>query len=440
MNIDVNQNLKTSTVNSSSTSSTKTNKEDEGKFAEELKTLSAKETKETSKEETKKTEDTKEVSKKDETKKAEKSDNIDEVKKTEDKGTEECITGLKNTVQEIQKLNRTVEKDNKPVQENNTFADKQNERAEEILLNEEQNKNFFVKKSTKFDKKEFEKTQIKNEKEDETLIDNNMNVQDTKDKPLPQMNPNMNFNSDGQPFAEFVNPKKENVKLKVTAEELAEEQKILSTMDENVAIANKNMIKQSKSAEKNVEQKVVEKVANNILQDIIEDETEDIKTIEPKTKTVTTDEGVKKVDKKSNVTVETVVKYDTVVMDKSDVDFFSKLVNEGAVDMREVQNAQKSSQVSKTLADLIAKSMNENKPVRIDFDNDISVIIKVGKDGKISADFLPSSQVAEAYLKENLPLLKQRFDDNNIEYDELNQRNRQQKDNQENRKKGRKDE
>ena len=84
--------------------------------------------------------------------------------------------------------------------------------------------------------------------------------------------------------------------------------------------------------------------------------------------------------------------------------------------------------------------MNENKPVRIDFDNDISVIIKVGKDGKISADFLPSSQVAEAYLKENLPLLKQRFDDNNIEYDELNQRNRQQKDNQENRKKGRKDE
>ena len=66
-------------------------------------------------------------------------------------------------------------------------------------------------------------------------------------------------------------------------------------------------------------------------------------------------------------------------------------------------------------------------------------IIKVSREGKISADFLPSSQVAEAYLKENLPLLKQRFDDNNIEYDELNQRKQRQDDNKD-RKKGSKDE
>ena len=83
--------------------------------------------------------------------------------------------------------------------------------------------------------------------------------------------------------------------------------------------------------------------------------------------------------------------------------------------------------------------MEDHKPVRIDFDNNISVIIKIDRAGKISADFLPSSQVAEAYLKENLPLLKQRFDDNNIDYNELNQRQRKQ-DNQEDKKKGRKDE
>ena len=44
------------------------------------------------------------------------------------------------------------------------------------------------------------------------------------------------------------------------------------------------------------------------------------------------------------------------------------------------------------------------------------------------------------YLKENLPLLKQRFDENNIEYDELNQRKQNQNENNDNRKKGRKDE
>ena len=66
---------------------------------------------------------------------------------------------------------------------------------------------------------------------------------------------------------------------------------------------------------------------------------------------------------------------------------------------------------------MLAKSMENNKPLRIDFDNNISVIIKISRDGKITADFLPSSQVAEAYLKENLPLLRQKFNENNIEYD-----------------------
>ena len=71
-----------------------------------------------------------------------------------------------------------------------------------------------------------------------------------------------------------------------------------------------------------------------------------------------------------------------------------------------------------------------------DFEN----LINSGKDGKISADFLPSSQVAEAYLKENLPLLKQRFEENNIEYNELNQRKQQKQNEKDNRKKGRENE
>ena len=444
MNIDINKNLKTSTVNASSTSSAKISKEDEGKFAKELKTLSDKETKDV--ENDKEIKKTKETTETKETKDEENVTATKDVSETKDKSEtkdtsevltdknnktlefnnkppEEIINGLKNVVNEIQKINRTDEKVDNSLKEDTLLTDNEN------------NNNFFIKKTKLSFEEKFQENKNEENKEQD-LIDSNLNVQEPKDKTLPQMEANMNFNSDGQPFAEFVNPKNEDVKLKVSASELEEEKKILSTMDENIAMANKIMIQQKPLTQKPVEQKTEIKI-NNVLQEISED---NIEIIEPKTKTVTTEEGVKKVDKKTNVTVETVIKYDTVIMDKSDVEFFSKLVNEGVVDVKEVQNAEKSSQVSKTLADLIAKSMNDNKPVRIDFDNDISIIIKISKNGKISADFLPSSQIAEAYLKENLPMLKQRFDDNNIDYEELNQRQRQQRDSQENRKKGRKDE
>ena len=239
-------------------------------------------------------------------------------------------------------------------------------------------------------------------KEDVQLIDNNMSIQEPNDKLKFQMNANMNFDSQGQQFSELLNADNNKKELKASSKDLAEEQEILSTIDENIAIANKNMAMS-------------------------------------KNKTITNDEGVKRVDKNTNITVETIVSYDKVIMDKSDVDFFVNLVENGEIDLKNVQHADKSSNVSKTLADLIAKSMNDNKPIRIDFDNNISVIIKITREGKISADFLPSSQIAEAYLKENLPLLKQRFDDNNIDYGELNQR-KQQKQESDNKKKGRKDE
>jgi hypothetical protein len=243
----------------------------------------------------------------------------------------------------------------------------------------------------------------KNKIEDFGLIDNNMNIQEPKDKINLELGANMNFNSNGQPFAEFVNPENTKNNIKTTAKDLAEEKAIMSTMEENIAIANKNMA-----------------IA--------------------KTKTVENEQGIHKVDKKTNLVVDTIVSYDKVIMDKADVEFFTNLVENGVVDMTEVKGAEKSSQVSKTLADLLAKAMNDNKPVRIDFDNNISVIIKIDRAGKISADFLPSSQVAEAYLKENLPLLRQRFDDNNIDYNELNQRQRKQESQDNNRRKGHKDE
>ena len=350
MNIDVNSKV-TTTSNVSTTTSSKNQTDGSVKFSDELSNLSAKELQgEESSQETDKTEKTKET----DDVENEKDENI----KDSDKEIDEVIDGLEDAVAEIN------DKINKP----------------------------------------------ENKKEDNNLINNDMNIQEQKDLQMFQMNANMNFNSDGQPFAEFMNNNQNDQKLSSSAKDLEEESAILSTMSENIAMANRNRVLNNENETQNNQNRV---------------------------KTVSNSEGIKKVDKQSNVTVETVVKYDSIIMNESDVDFFAKLVENGQADM--TQAAQKSSKVSKTLADMLAKSMKDNQPVRIDFDNNISVIIKIGRDGKISADFLPSSQVAEAYLKENLPLLRQRFEDNNIEYDELNQRQRKQ-DDKENRKKEQKDE
>lgn len=329
--------------------------------------------------------------------------------KKSDETIDNVLNGLKGTVEEIQKLN-----EKKPI---NQKDDNLGSEIKDDIFDTDNKGNHL------------------NNKEDNNLINNDMNIQDKNDPTLtPQMNMNMNFNSDGKPFNDFLNAQNNNEQLVSTQQELAEESAILSTMSENIAIANKN----NALARENLSKKM-EKTQINYENNIIDD-SKDNNPFDSKVKTVSNSDGIKKVDKKSNITVETVVKYDNLIMDEADVDFFAKLVENGSADMaKDVQQSQKSSQVSKTLADMLAKSMKDNQPVRIDFDNNISVIIKVSREGKISADFLPSSQVAEAYLKENLPLLKQRFDDNNIEYDELNQRKQRQDDNKD-RKKGSKDE
>ena len=415
MNIETNSNITTTAINST-TSSGRNRSRDNAGFADELSSLSevsrkeeTEKTKASEKEKeadkTKETEEAKEDQKAEETpqetKPAEETDSKEENKdKTENKNEQEehsnskeneedkdsqninnVMDGLKNVLEEMNKLNQTDDKLKIPVKPNGPLTDK--------------------------DKKD----------EDDGLINNNdMNIQEPKDPFNQQMNANMNFNSNnGQPFNAYVKQQE----LAINEKDLAEEKNILSTMSENIAIANKNMM-----LAQNTQEQAIETEQTNQRQNI---------------KTVRNESGVKKVDTKSNITVETVVKYDNVIMNKSDVDFFVNLVENGSANI-DTQQALKSSQVSKTLADLIAKSMKDNQPVRIDFDNNISVIIKISREGKISADFLPSSQVAEAYLKENLPLLRQRFDDNNIEYDELNERRQKQDDDKENRRKDRKDE
>lgn len=134
-------------------------------------------------------------------------------------------------------------------------------------------------------------------------------------------------------------------------------------------------------------------------------------------------------------------KYDPFTMDKDDAKFFVDMVHNGqfALNLQGDANAAvmkldgaseittyKSANVSKTLVNLIDESYNKQKPVRIDFDNNMSVILKVDKGGKVSAEFIPGDKAVEDYLKNNIASLKQTFDDKSLPYNDLSYRQHKQ--------------
>ena len=130
--------------------------------------------------------------------------------------------------------------------------------------------------------------------------------------------------------------------------------------------------------------------------------------------------------------------YDAISMDLADALFFVNLTQEGQFSVQSSQNGdfqnlikteitqnivtQKTVSVTNQLTSLIEKAQNTQKPVRISFDNDISVVLKIDKHGKISAEFIPGSLEAEQYLMTNVSSLKQKFDEQNLPYNSLSYR------------------
>ena len=76
-------------------------------------------------------------------------------------------------------------------------------------------------------------------------------------------------------------------------------------------------------------------------------------------------------------------------------------------------------QVSKTLLSMLQTSYDSKKPIRMDFDNNVTVILKLDDKGKINAHFIPGDKAVEEYLKNNIPYLRQRFDEQNISYSNI---------------------
>lgn len=123
-----------------------------------------------------------------------------------------------------------------------------------------------------------------------------------------------------------------------------------------------------------------------------------------------------------------------IKMTEADANFFNNLIetNQQVIDgtktadqsnnlLRDIETVQ-SAKVSKSLLNALKESRENNTSFRVDFDRDISVVLKVSKSGHISADFIPGDEAVEQYLKANIPLLKQKFNDEGLEYDNLSYR------------------
>lgn len=122
----------------------------------------------------------------------------------------------------------------------------------------------------------------------------------------------------------------------------------------------------------------------------------------------------------------------------SEVDFLKGLTQKNEIYINSTQNNQqqsclpvndntgisyKSADFSKGLNDLIDYAYTTKRPVRIDFDQNTAVIIKIDKAGKVSADFIPGDKAVELALKNALPELRAKFDNEDLPYNELTSRN-----------------
>jgi len=95
----------------------------------------------------------------------------------------------------------------------------------------------------------------------------------------------------------------------------------------------------------------------------------------------------------------------------------------------EGQVSYKSLDCSKSLFKLLEQSYKAQKPIRLDFNNDSSVILKIDREGKLSAEFLAGSKAMESLLKDNLQNLKNKLDTEGIAYKNISYRDNSKKQN-----------
>ncbi len=123
----------------------------------------------------------------------------------------------------------------------------------------------------------------------------------------------------------------------------------------------------------------------------------------------------------------------SLTINESDAEFFINLtknenVNVAAISSQaqsmvdqgaDVNQAQKNAEVSQALLQALSNAREKNQPVRIDFDKNISVVLRVSQNGTIAAHFIPGDKAVEQYLRNNIESLKNTFNENDIPYTDL---------------------
>jgi len=136
--------------------------------------------------------------------------------------------------------------------------------------------------------------------------------------------------------------------------------------------------------------------------------------------------------------------YSSIDMTKEDAQFFVDIVknnNAGIQNIaQDIQQAlefgteeiQKTANISKTLLNALQNSAKTGQAVRIDFGNDVAVVMRINRDGSIMANFIPGDKAVEEYLKNNIGFLKQRFDEEDVKYSQLSYSQHQQQNREQN--------
>ena len=139
--------------------------------------------------------------------------------------------------------------------------------------------------------------------------------------------------------------------------------------------------------------------------------------------------------------------FNSLSMTQADAEFFVNLTQNNDVSMQnittqaqnllnqgtDVREVQQNVKISETLLNALNTAKENNEPLRIDFDQNIAVILRVGKDGALAANFIPGDKAVEQYLRNNIESLKNTFRENDLPYSDLSYSNRGSKQQKENR-------
>jgi hypothetical protein len=161
--------------------------------------------------------------------------------------------------------------------------------------------------------------------------------------------------------------------------------------------------------------------------------TNDIEQMMTTTPTVSTDDSIYQTDLGKDTKVLTLDFSNNLSMTESDAQFFIDLTQNNTVNTQavieqaqmaldngaELSQVQQNAKISETLLNAINTAKENNQPLRIDFDQNVSVILRIGKDGSFAANFIPGDKVVEQYLKNNMDSLKSTFEEKELPYTDL---------------------